>query len=468
MDEKEKRIAELEEEIRKLKEIITALIAENAELKARLNKNSKNSNKPPSSDGYKKGKVKNSRVASGRQSGGQPGHEGFTKLQTPTPTKIIVLSPGTQCECGGEIHEETEQYTPRQVMDIEPIQQVTVEYRAHSGVCAKCGKVHKGTFPEHINAPVTYGENLQTVVTYLSVYQLLPLKRTTELVADLTGVDISQSTVISAAEEAYENLAETEARIKEEIIDSEVVHFDESGARVNSETQWLHTAGTEDCTLYTIHKSRGKEAMDEMGVLPVFTGTAVHDHWKSYYGYGQCAHAECNEHHLRTLKYLHENLGEAWAKDMAVLLLRIKKHVDLSKLFEADQLLQQDIDLYGAMYRAILEDAAVKAESRPIESQRMIKRLTKYEQEALLFMLDFSVPFTNNLAERDIRMPKVKQKISGCFRSEEGAKRFARIRGFVSTVKKRGLKVINGLHAVFTDEATDFLFPNPPCGQGSR
>jgi len=182
------------------------------------------------------------------------------------------------------------------------------------------------------------------MATYLTNYQLLPLKRTRELMADLFGMKISEGVIVSAGQEVYEKLADTEERVKAELIDNDVVHFDESGMRVNSKTQWLHSAGAESCTVYAIHDKRGIEAMDEIGILPVFEGTALHDHWKSYYHYTQCAHGECNQHHLRALKYLNEDLDVAWAGDMVGLLCRIERHVDLSKRFGADHLQQADID----------------------------------------------------------------------------------------------------------------------------
>ena len=201
--------------------------------------------------------------------------------------------------------------------------------------------------------------------------------------------------------------------------------------------------------------------MDEMGILPFFCGTAIHDHLMSYYKYDQCAHGECNEHHLRHLKFLFEDLNCSWAGAMACLLLRIKRHIDLSKAYGSDRLEQTDIEIYENTYRKILEESYEDVSQAPVEPRRMVNRMIKYEQETLLFMYDFSVPFTNNLAERDIRMPKAKQKISGGFRSGEGAKSFARIRGFISTIKKKGKKVLDGLNAVFEGNATGFLYPDP-------
>jgi len=452
MDEKDKIIAEQATRIRILEELVAALTAQ-------LNKDSKNSNKPPSSDGLKKGKVKNSRVASGRPSGGQAKHKGVTKELNPSPETIIEIKPKTECECGGKILIQTDKFTVRQVTDIQLPKAITIEYRNMEGICEKCGKVHKGNFPEKVRGVVSYGDSIQAIVTYLNVYQMLPLKRATELVEDLFGIKISQGMIVASGQEAYDELEGTESQSKDELKNSEVVNFDETGVRVNGKTHWMHSAGTDSCTVYFIHKKRGKEAMDEMGILSSFSGTAIHDHWKSYYHYTQCAHGECNAHHLRTLKYIHEDLGEVWAEDMACLLLRIKTHVDLSKLFGSDHLEQEDIDEYERLYQDILANATMHP-NPPKESRRMAKRLAEYEQETLLFMLDFGVPFTNNLAERDVRMPKAKQKISGCFRSDDGARAFARVRGFVSTAKKKGKGVIEGLVSVFNGTSLNFLYPD--------
>lgn len=446
-----------------LKGLVVALTQEITELKAKLNKNSKNSNKPPSSDGPKKGTVKNSRTTSEKKTGGQAGHEGKTKALNSSPDTVVELKPKEECECGGQVIVLNDNYTVRQVNDIMLPKTITVEYQAKDGRCEKCGKIHKASFPKGVEGLVSYGDNLQAIVTYLTTYQLVPLKRTTELVKDLFGINISQGTVVASGEEAYEKLADTEECIKEEVIESDVAGFDESGIRVAGKNHWLHSASTETCTVYSIHPKRGVEAMDEMGILPRFRGTAIHDHWKSYYHY-LCAHGECNQHHLRHLQYLYEDLGCDWAGEMICLLLRVKYHVDLTKLFkpedqEANSLGQEDIETYERMYRDILETARITMEEAPLDSQRMIKRLSKFEQETLLFMYDFSVPFTNNISERDIRMPKAKQKISGGFRTKNGADVFARIRGFVSTAKKRSKNVMDGMIAVFKGDATAFLFP---------
>jgi transposase len=440
---------------------VEKLTAEVADLKARLNKNSKNSNKPPSSDGPRKGIAKSTRVKSGKPSGGQPGHEGVTKTFDPEPDTVVKLEPPKDCECGGDIVLQADCFTVRQVTDIIPIKVITTEYHAQDGICEKCGKTHKASFPKEAAATISYGDNIQAILTYLNAYQLLPLKRTTELMRDLFGLNVSQGTIVNSSNEAYEALAETEERSKEEIIQSDTAHFDESGMRVKGANYWLHSAGTVKTTVYTIHSKRGIIAMDDMGILPLFRGTAIHDHWKSYYHYIQCAHAECIQHILRALKFTYEELQQDWAAEMACLLLRIKRHVDLTKLFNGDEksLKSEDTEKYTAMYRKILTREESGKEQLHVEARRLLNRLAKYEHETLLYMYDFDIPFTNSLAERDIRMPKAKQKISGGFRSEDGAKAFARIRGFVSTAKKRGKSIFDGLVAVFKGEALDFLYP---------
>ena len=447
------------EALKALIPLVAALKAEIAELKAQINKNSKNSGKPPSSD--KKGAVKNSRTSTGKPSGGQRRHKGNTLNISPTPDKILKLVPKETCECGGHIKVK-EEYITRQQTDIVPLQTITTEYRAHDGRCEACNKEHKSSFPKGVDSPASYGKNIAAIITYLTQYQLLPLKRTTELFSDLFGVNISQGTIVTRAKEAYELLETTEALIKDEIINSPVAHADETGSRVAGSNYWLHSVGTKTATVYSIHNKRGKEAMDEMAILPSFRGTLVHDHWRSYYKYIYCAHAECNAHHLRTLIFLHEELGQAWAEEMIILLLRIKKHVDLSRLFGAKELAQPDIDCYETLYRNILAQGRVEWESsanQHIEAKRLLKRLGKFEAETLLFMLDFNVPFTNNLAERDVRMPKTKQKISGGFRSYSGAKHFARIRGFISTTKKKGKNALCGLISVFDGNSGEYLYP---------
>jgi len=517
-------LAILKEENEILKKTVAALTAKVEELKAKSKKNSKNSGKPPSSDGLDKEKVTESlRERTGRAPGGQSGHQGSGLELKSQPDKVVVLHVKNTCECGGKITVKSDAGEKRQETDIEPSKVITIEYRAEEGICELCGKTHKASFPEGVDATAVYGPGIQAVLTYMTNYQHLPLERATEFVKEIYGIDISQGTIISANKEVYEKLEEVDPLIKDEIINSDVAGFDESGMRVAGELNWLHCAATKDAVYYTIHKKRGKEGMDDAGILPNFRGTAIHDHWKAYYKYVDCAHGECNAHHLRQLVFLSDVLGQDWAKEMLCLLMRIKRHVDYSRLFGSNELPKEDIKEYEGMYRAIVitaaeaigmpnpyddgdtgnnnaavESKAVDVESelasagykesiagtsyqtdgsvtvaadnsvappvkkkrqKKTESERMLTRFAKYELETLMFMYDFDVPFDNNLAESAIRMPKLHQKISGCFRTKEGADVFARIRSFIGTTKKKGKNIMDGIRAALEGHGVEFLYP---------
>ena len=500
-----KENAILKEETDILKKIVAALTIKVEELEAKSKKNSKNSSKPPSSDGMKKPKATQSlREKSGRSPGGQKGHPGASLKLKDQPDEVVVLQVKDTCECGGKITVNKDIMEKRQSTDIKPAEVITIEYRAQEGICENCGKVHKASFPEGVNATAVYGPGIQAVLTYMTNYQFLPLERAVEFIKEIYGIDISQATIIRADKEVFTKLEPVAPLIKDEIINSDVAGFDESGMRVAGSQHWLHCAATKDAVYYTIHKKRGKDGMDDAGILPNFKGTAIHDHWKAYYKYTDCSHGECNAHHLRHLVFLSEVMGQDWAAEMICLLLRIKAHVDYSRLFGANKLGGEDIKEYENMYRAIIASGAesigienpygatgpdldldlepdqiqvgimpdgnnavspppVKTKRRKkTEPERMLIRLAQYELETLMFMYDFDVPFDNNVTEASIRMPKLHQKISGCFRTEEGADVFARIRSFIGTVKKKGKNIMEGLRAVLDGHGADFLYP----GQG--
>ena len=475
-------VAELKQQIEALKIVVSTLMSKIAELEAKNRKDSTNSSKPPSSDGLQKPKATRSlREETGRKSGGQKGHKGITLELTENPDYIVEVKQQEECECGGSIIAIEDKMIIRQVTDMEMPKKIVIEYRARDGVCEKCGKIQRASFPEEVKGTTNYGQEVQATVGYLTQYQMLPLKRTTEVMKDLFGINISQGTIEKASQNVYEKLEDTEEHIKDEIIESDVVNFDETGMRVNGSQYWLHSAGTSTATHYTIHKKRGNEGMDAQGILPFFIGTAIHDHWKAYYHY-QCNHGECNAHHLRQLKYVYEVIGEEWAGEMSCLLLRIKKHVELSKMFGSNELRNEDIIEYERMYHAILSKGALskgntdpyeltgneeqaansggvpKKKRKRTEAERMVSRLVEYEQETLLFMKDFNVPFDNNAAEQTIRMPKLRQKISGCFRTMSGAKIFARVRSFISTTKKKRKNIYDGIKAVLRGDGSKFLY----------
>lgn len=421
------------------------------ELEAKINKNSSNSSKPPSSDGLKK--IKNSREKSNNPTGGQIGHKGNTLEKIENPDEIIDLKHKI-CNCGCDLSNVQGKTQTSQVMEIPKIKLKVTEYQANEVECPDCHKIHVIKFPANVMKPVQYGENLQGLMAYLTQYQFLPLARATELIRDLIGHNISEGTLVNVNNRLFKNLENVESAIKEQIISAPVVHFDETGIRCTGKTNWLHSASTDKLTHYAIHKKRGTEATKEIGILSEFEGTAVHDHWMPYYTFEKCTHAECNAHNIRNLKDAYENYKHAWAKDMAELLIEIKNQVEALKSVGQDNMSTKEISRCQMKYKSII---AKGKEENPISvsektgkpaknaADRLLSRLEKYDVETLSYMYDFAVPFDNNLAERDIRMTKLRQKISGCFRGEESPSVFCRIRGYISTCRKNGQNVMESL-----------------------
>jgi transposase len=308
---------------------------------------------------------------------------------------------------------------------------------------------------------VQYGSRLRAVVVYLSQYQLLPYERMSEVFADLFGHKLSQATLVNANRVASEILKPVEDEIRRQIINSSVAHFDETGIRVNGKREWLHVASTERLTDYGAHNKRGYEAINDIGILPDFRGTAVHDCWRPYFTYS-CSHALCNAHLLRELTFLEEEKNEKWAGRMSKLLLDIYADCEKAKASGMERLSKVFVKGFEKRYdrtvaEGFLANPLPKSRSQPGKRGRikktragnLLERLKNHKPEILAFMHDFSVPFDNNLAERDIRMAKVKQKISGTFRSWDGAHAFCRIRGYISTVRKNLVSVIQVLTDTF-------------------
>jgi transposase len=444
-------VKDLNGQVSSLSGQVNALNNRIAELEARLNKNSGNSNKPPSSDGLKK--PKNMREKTGKPTGGQPGHEGKTLNKVENPDKTVDLKP-TQCECGCCLSSIEGVTRTRQVIELPVIKVFTTEYRTYELVCPACNKVHKTEFPEDVKQPVQYGENIQALMSYLTNYQLIPLERAAEILSDIIGQNVSEGTIVNVNNRLYKKLEEVETSIKQQLIGSSVVHFDETGMRSDGKTQWLHSASTEKLTHYEVHEKRGAKAANDIGILPDFKGTACHDHWKPYYTFVDCSHSECNSHNLRNLKGVYEDHKQNWAKDMAALLIEIKHRVDTLKSEGLTEMNFNETAKYNAIYKDIIAKGKLECPipisentGRPKKnaSHRLLARLEKYDIETLSFMYDFNIPFDNNLAERDIRMVKLRQKISGCFRGKEGPNVFCRIRSYISTCRKNGQKVMESL-----------------------
>jgi len=431
-------------------------------LEERLAKNSRNSSKPPSSDGLNKPQPKSLRPPGIRPTGGQPGHQGQTLMRVIKPDRTEVHRI-TRCKrCGRSLTTQPpDGVEKRQVHDLPPTRLVVTEHQTEIKRCP-CGHFNKAAFPEGINAPVQYGPGVKAAAVYLNNYQLLPQERTCELLADLFRCGISQGTLANLLAECHRRLDEPLQRIKDQIAHTSVAHFDESGARVDGKLWWLHAASTPGATYYDVHPKRGTKAFNAIGILSAFTGRAIHDFWKPYFDY-KCSHGLCNAHHLRELIFLHEEHRQDWANAMIGCLLDIKAAVENTKT-SADHLPKKQILDFEARYQRILDqgfacnplpmplDNAVKRRGRrkKTRARNLLERLDTHRSEVLAFMYDFRVPFDNNLAERDIRMLKVQQKISGQFRSTEGAEAFCRIRSYISTARKNALNAIDAIARVFT------------------
>lgn len=450
-------VVEFVAQMESLAERVTSLEAENAALRARLGTNSRNSGKPPSSDGPGvKPHPKSQRAPTGRKSGGQPGHAGHSLQLVEKPDDVRVHAP-SHCQACGESLEQVlaTRRERRQVRDIPAVKVQVIEHQAMTKCCPKCGVETTGEFPEGVEAPVQYGPGVATVAVYLNQEQLLPLDRTCRALADLFDCPISEGTLESAVGKCHEQLAEVEATIKQAVEEASVAHFDETGLNVGGKTSWLHVASTSGLTFYAAHTKRGREAMEEIGVLASFRGTAMHDGLTSYWQYGDCHHALCNAHHIRELTFVEEELGQDWAKDLKELLLEIKQATDAARGQGLAELPAEMKREFEARYDALLE-AGLKMNPPPEPTGKrgrpkrgkagsLMDRLREHKEATLLFMENLAIPFDNNQAERDIRMIKVKEKISGCFRTTTGANRFCRIRGYISTLRKQEIPILSAL-----------------------
>lgn len=449
------RILKLQEKVQHLEERIR-------HIENKLAKDSHNSSKPPSSDGLRrrKNKTKSQRKKTGKNNGGQKGHRGSNLKMVEKPDHTIRHKVNGKCSCGRCLENQpTIDQEKRQVFDLPDLKIKVTEHHIDIKKC-ECGQIHAADFPVGVNRPAQYGNRIKSLITYLMAYQHLPYERTSELVFDLFGHQISQGSLYNFYQTCYDGLEETEEFIKEQVIQTAVVGFDETGANVNKDRHWLHSASTQDFTYYACHKRRGHIAMDDIGILGQFAGIAIHDFWSSYLKY-ECDHGLCNAHHLRELNYISEQYKQSWAQEMTKLLLEIKKTVDTTKLHQ-DGLAQYLIHDFENKYQKIIQTGyeenpppAEKIEKpkrgRPKRSEpiRLLDRFNEHAKKVLAFMYDFKVPFDNNLSERDLRMMKLHQKISGCFRSKKGADMFCRIRSYISSVKKHDLNVLDALSSVF-------------------
>ena len=450
----------LREEILSLKEENRLLREENAELKRllqqaldKLNKNSSNSSKPPSSD---IARTKSLRISTGKKAGGQKGHTGTTLQISETPDKVVVHR-ALQCSgCGKDISATGSlRYERRQVYDIPPVNIEVSEHRSEIKCCPHCEKENRGVFPVEVSHCTQYGSNLKEFAVYLTQYQLLPLGRTAQLIEDITGHKLSTATLVSINEQCSAQLSGFIETLKDKLQKAPVIHSDETGFYFQSKRNWLHVAATEYLTYYYAHEKRGREAMDQMGILPDYKGTVIHDYWKSYLDY-LCNHSLCNVHHLRDLTFCLEQEKSQWAADMKALLLEMKDITDNSKEQGLQSLDEQQQQQLTAKYDLLVEAGYLQhplTEKQPgkrgavkkSKTQNLLQRFKNHREDIIRFIRDFRIPFGNNLAEQAVRMMKVKQKISGCFRSKEGAISFATIRSYIDTMRKNGFSIMDAI-----------------------
>ncbi|MGC1220098.1 MAG: IS66 family transposase [Phormidesmis sp.] len=451
-------------------ESVEALVAHHVALEKRIKaledkqkKNSRNSSKPPSGDGFGK-RTKSLRNKSERPSGGQKGHPGST-LEWREQVDEVVRHPVEECQgCGASLRAAVViAHDRRQVHELPSLRLQVIEHQGEVKCCEQCQTISRAAFPGEVNSRIQYGNGVRGLMVYLMNAQLLPSDRTREVLREVFGFEVSEGTLYNAREKCFEQLAPVEAQIKAGLEAAAVMHCDETGLRVNSKLWWLHVASTAQLTYYFVHAKRGRVAIDEMDVLANFNGISVHDGWQSYFGY-DCAHSLCNAHHLRELRFIVERYEQPWAEDMMTLLCDIKAQVDIAKVAGEKVLSAGQLNAFEMKYQTILatgfeanppplvDENAPKKRGRVKQSppKNLLDRLDLHDTAVLAFMFDFRVPFDNNQAERDVRMMKLKQKISGCFRAVTGSQQFCRIRGYISTLRKQGFSVLEALKSSFT------------------
>jgi len=429
------------------------------QLEARLGKDSHNSHQPPSSDGPGKKRTHSLRKRSGKKSGGQAGHPGVTRCLVDDPDAILPHEPLVCAGCGASlagapaIGQER-----RQVIEIPLPRPVVTEHQAVQKTCRVCQTVTAGDFPPDVTQPVQYGPRTKAVAVYLQSYQLLSYERTVEALRDLFGVSPSEGTLASAQQTAYTQLVPVEQAIGNALRQADVAHVDETGIQVAGHPEWVHVMSTAALTFYAHHVKRGRQAFEAIGLLIGFGGRRVHDAWAPYLSLAGL-YALCNAHLLRELIALFEETGQPWAQQLIKLLLSMKAAVADARAAGQTELTPRQRAGYEAAYTRFITEGlranppppptGKRGRPKQTPAKNLLDRLVTHRAAVLAFLHDFRVPFDNNQAERDLRMLKVKHKVSGCFRSPEGANYFCRIRGYISTLRKQEHSILAGLTSVF-------------------
>jgi transposase len=450
-----------QEENAQLRQQMEQIVTRLREVEKRLAKDSRNSSKPPSSDGPGR-RPRSQRKASGKKTGGQPGHPGRTLMQVASPDEVVRHRPAECVHCQqalvgvvGKVKER------RQVHDLPEVRLVVREHQVEEVRCPICQCLSEGTFPAGVKAPAQYGPNVRALAVYLHQYQLVPLGRTCEVLADLCDCQVSEGALTVWVQQAAETLEETVAQIADWLSASRLQHGDETGVRIGGKLHWIHVNSTRWLTHLAWHAKRGKQALEVIGIWPRFHGRAMHDRWTSYDQYA-CAHSVCAAHLLRDCTAVLEQEQQSWAGEMHDLLLSMAAAADEWRqrgatavpTDERDEWVAQYFDLLGSGFAAQPSPEAEQVPKRrgrqkQSAAKNLLDDLLRRANQVLAFLDDLSIPFTNNQAERDLRMIKVQQKIAGTFRSATGATAFCRIRSYLSTMRKQGHRMLAALAAVF-------------------
>lgn len=446
----------LEDSVRDLKDKVQ-------KLEDQLKKDSHNSGKPPTSDGLKKAPhTHGMREKSGKKTGGQFGHVGHRLEMVSNPDYAVIHAISKCKHCQASLEKVgVRGYKKRQVFDLPKIKLEVTEHQAEIKTCPECGKVNQAEFPANVSQKTQYGERIRSQAVYFHNYHFIPLKRTTEILEDLYQQPVTQGVVVAAVTETAKQVEATNEKIKSYLSQTEeAVCFDESGARVGGKLNWLHSSSTKRASFYKIHAKRGSDAMDEIGILPKRSNWCVHDYWKAYLKYSQAKHALCNAHVLRELTFLVEQYLQTWADEMIKLLLDIKQTVEVAKELGQEMLSVEQIASFENRYDQIVtqglltnsppeetnEQPKKRGKVKQTKAKNLLDRLRDHPTKELAFMYDFKVPFDNNQAERDIRMTKLQQKVSGGFRSDHGSKAFCAVRTYVSTARKNNQPILDALY----------------------
>jgi len=435
--------------------IISDLRKEVQDLKERLSKyenpkNSTNSSVPPSQDLNRK--TKSLRKKSNKKVGGQKGHKGF-KLQKHKNIDKIIVHDITQCQCcKAELPKDGEIKT-RQIFDIPKIQIEITEHRTITKICSHCGAKNKSNFPEYLVQEAQYGNNIKALAVYLQNYHMIPYKRCSEIIFDLTGHHISVGSLANFHSVIYKDLEPFEKKLKKILLKSPVLNVDETGSRLNGKLNWIHVASTNLMSYFGFHSKRGKEAIDSFDILPIYNGLITHDRFGPYFKYS-CQHSLCNAHILRELFYLWETKEVKWAKDLSNLLVNVHHRLKQGKKF-TDENYQNILN----RFEQIISPTILNYDKtyNKTKEEKLAFALEKHKLLFLKFIQDKNVSFDNNQAERDLRMIKVKQKVSGCFRQYSYGEYFARIRSYISTLKKNQQKILKNITNAFND---DYFLPS--------